>query len=198
MDIKNFLEYKKENLAIPIILILIFAYTVNVFFQLGYLGDQYYCDFATVIEFMGLSQEQGFHLLNNETMQINNTNITFSKDELDTSEKRILEFGDKFDEMSESLTVASIFKTIYPILPFPCDHWEDDFCQYYIKEESYSCLSKNLSEESVLGYKFNPPKPYTHSLSLVLAANVAILFVIGYLISCFLAVIIRRFRRQKQ
>jgi hypothetical protein len=194
MSIKEFLEPDWRKIVLPAITIIVFLLlTIETYNQLSYF-DRQGCEARSYFDMLIEISEGNAVLLDNDTLFLNRTNVTITKEQMDRWE----EIFNEAERLSKEHKINPepfwrFFGTINPFSPYPCEFTTLEYsylfenvrylsnCQWFISEKTHGCMFANseyVTFDEIPEYEGVTPK--------LLAVNILFLFVEWYLISCFL------------
>jgi len=169
MGIKEFLKPEWKRLLVPFVLLILFLFTLNVFFSIGSVADRYWCQMKDVMTEKILSQ--------NNTEDIENLNIEL--------ENLLFKIQNETKEFKSPVIISIIgfVGFIDPFLPVSYEinrDFPNKFVyRYYISEQTYNCLTNELTG-------LPKTEEYTPVSSVDIGINIAFLLVVGYLFFCLI------------
>jgi len=187
-----------KKFIIPLILFFTFLMLVKSFFDVASVIDKNAC------KILSLLQEANSKIEENDIKTINKTyyNLVAISKNITRETKKL-----------ESFTIfLEIFKKIDPLFPFPCEFVIFSDCRFYINENTYKCLTKDLETEELQPKNYVvvdndiinfflilseiENKEYKKASADIILINILLLFLEGYLISIFIILIYRKIRKR--
>jgi len=197
-QVKHFFGFHWTKLIIPLILIMGFLISFGMFSSIGNNQDKIICPMKSIIE---------------ESIELHNTKDTLSKEQLEKRIELLETRGEKIKESTDNYLEAKIqltgrlshfYMKINPFFPVSCEQQEDNSprsCRFYINKRSYNCILNTKVEMSFLInlFEIKSPQliPYKTISFFDVMLNIVYLFVVGYILSCFVGVIIRLVKKNK-
>jgi hypothetical protein len=178
------LYLNSKNFVLPILLLLFFSYQIYIFYSLSNIPENYMCDLKEKLNEIDSSRKNNELDLSNES--INKSVIEFEK-LLNRYHKEM-----KLSDFNQNLFLVS--EIVNPYFPYPCELFYTNNCRYYINEKTFNCTF--LSEPSEITSLFSIPE-YKSISPYILTLHLAIIFVIGYLISFIIFFILRNLKIKK-
>jgi hypothetical protein len=174
---KSFIEFEWKKIVLPIILIILFTYQIFVFYSVSNVVEDYLCDANEVLQNIETFREQ------NNIEQLNKTILEW--------QPKAEKFEKDLEKSLGSETIFMVSQTINPFFPFPCELSPKNHCRYYISKKSFDCMY-DVDSSSGFDPLFEVSKPEYKKVSVfLLIFHLAIIFIIGYLISAIIIFIFR-------
>ncbi|VVC04523.1 Uncharacterised protein [Candidatus Bilamarchaeum dharawalense] len=183
--IGTILRPELKKFILPTIFLMLFLFLLNEFYQMGYDGDQYFCDFGYYMKAIEMMKNSEFCSVTGDMIILGNVQIEEeTQKRLDRSLEGIVDLTDRW-KGSVGDVASRVMIMVDPFFPAPCEMYNAPFCEYYISQTSFECSRLSADEISTDSIKVRIPDYKPASLVSV-TLNTLFLIVEGYLISCLL------------
>ncbi len=139
--IVEFFRPELKKFILPTILLLVFLFLLNEFYQFGNEGDRYFCDFKSYINALELERDSEFCNVGNMFMK-NDGSVEIEEQtqkKFDQAVEGIRNITNSWNGTPKDLATRMMVG-IDPVFPVPCEFQYTPFCEFYISNASYGCM----------------------------------------------------------
>jgi hypothetical protein len=181
MKWKEFLRLDWKKFILPVIFIILFAIVINSFYLLGSVLDKYTCESVSLAKELQNYREQ------NDTLAIGQF--------ISKNEPFFQNMQNEYEHLAKAIgtmqPIINFVKIMDPVIPMPCEGTEGYYCEFYSGKDTYNCFQNVVSgdwlNENVFGSLFHTEiKEYKKASFVTFGLNTLLLFIEGYLVSCFI------------
>ena len=180
MDMKQILRPEWKKFVLPVIFLIMFAYSLSSFFVVGTILDNHSPEIVL--------------FLTNLVDETDEQNLTIGE-----VVRRVHDFFDpisqELEQFRSTAGITAALKTINPLLPVPCELSDSPYCRYYMSKEFYDGLYETQVARVLLVTAL-PPEKYTQPSAGDYILNIIILIIEGYIISAIVLGIYRHSKRK--
>ena len=176
---KHILSLEWKKFVLPIILLVMFAYSISSFFVVGAILDNHTPEIVL--------------FLTDLVEETDEQNLTIGE-----VVKKVQDFfepiSNELEQFRSTVGITALLKTIDPLLPVPCELSDSPYCRYYMSKEFYDGLY-SAQVTRVLLVTTVPPDKFVQTSAGDYTLNAVILIIEGYIISAIILGIYRYGRK---